>query len=180
MYRLLIVLLLLASCVSPARTWHVDNVDSCADQEVIDVAMAWLPLIWERWPVEFKIEPTGTDGVIEVSWIEWGNTIGRALPGCRKLKGPFFGIFYKGMKERNNLSNESLGQWLALVISHEVAHAYGLYLHHDKVPCLMNKNVPRRIDILWCDKAIKHFDKVLGVKKDFSHLNPTCPGGLEK
>ena len=127
------------------------------------VAEAWLDIIWERWPVTFQLEPGGTDGVIEVTWISHGNTVGRAIPGMTKLKGPCFGIFYKGMKERNYLSNSQLGKWLALVVSHEVAHAYGVYFHHDGSPCIMSKNVPR-VHTNWCQKTSDHFDKVLGVR----------------
>ena len=162
----LVLSILPISCVSSARTWHVSNVDNVVRKEVIAATMVYLEKMWERWPISFSINAVGTDGLIEINFISKGNTIGTAAPGMKKLRGPHFGVFYKFMHENGRfMTDKQQGEWLALVISHEVAHTYGVYIHNEHANCIMNATVPRSNGV-WCGKTIKHLDRVLGLKQN--------------
>ena len=161
---LIIIMLLIASCItSSARSWHVEDVDNAVSEKILQSCLNNLDSIWSRWPVSFKIEPIGTDGLIEINYITYGNTntIGRAYPGAKRLKGPNWGIFYKRMElGSRNMTDEQMGLWLANTISHEIGHAYGLIVH-EGCNCLMNSIVPKNATG-WSTKSIKHLDDVLG------------------
>jgi len=131
MRYLVICLLLLTSCVASARRWHVDNVNNAVSKHSMEVAMIYLEMAWGRWPqVSFTMTPDDkTNGVIEINNIEGkGTTLGRAMFGSSYLRGPYQGVFSKYINDLK-LDDQQTGRYLAVVISHEIGHAYGIMFH---------------------------------------------------
>jgi hypothetical protein len=131
-------------------------------EDVVMVAMIHLDYIWNRWPISFTISPSNTDGVIEINAIDKGKTLGRAYSGARNLRGPWFGVFSKGIMSKQNLTIAQEGKLLALVISHEVGHTYTL--KHVDSDTIMNAIIPWSRPMVFDPEQVKYLDEVLGMK----------------
>lgn len=175
---IIIALLTLAACYSPAKSWHIET-----DKEI---SRLWYPnsfdiqadiidylyIIFERWEINFYLD--GGSGHIDI----WRGPVGAAekrLLGMSnyntncicKEQGAGVYIDTWHWKQIKHLPPNEIARRTAYVIAHEIGHAYGLMHNEGSTLYIMYPQIhlERKHKLVWSQESIDYFNEKLGLRK---------------